>query len=277
MNDQEYAYLGKKIYKLTNVDISCYKGEQMRRRLDSFLVRYNYSNVAAYCNLLEANPEKQRELLDFMAINVSEFYRDAEHFKYLKKNILPQLLAQHPRLNIWSAACSCGQEPYSLALILEELSPIYHHMITATDIDESAMQTAKNGGPYSAADIKNVERSLLEKYFIKKENGYWIDEKIRKKVNFKRLNLLHDPFEVNYDLIVCRNVIIYFSDVVRDNIYKRFHSSLKAGGVMFLGGSEVVLVPAKSGFTMISPSFYRKDALIPAGIQPRNVFSEVAK
>jgi chemotaxis protein methyltransferase CheR len=277
MNDQEYSYLRNHIYKLTNVDLDCYKSEQMRRRLDGFLNRYNYTHVAAYCNLLETNPDKQTEFLDFMAINVSEFFRDAEQFKYLKKTVIPQLLEHHPKLNIWSAACSCGQEPYSIAMILEEFSTSFHHVITATDIDESALQQAKNGGPYSLADIKNVEKPLLEKYFIKKENGYWIDEKIKKKITFKRHNLLHDPFDVNFDLIVCRNVIIYFSDVVRDNIYKRFHSSLKPGGFMFLGGSEVVLLPSKNGFSMINPSFYRKDALNLVTAKSRNVFSEVAK
>src|ERR1035437_3262469 len=147
MNDQEYIYVRNQILKLTNLDIDCYNSQQMRRRLDMFVTKYHHPSVTAYCTMLEENRDKQRELLDFLAINVSEFYRDAQQFDYLQTTVLPQLLAQAPRLNVWSAACSCGQEPYSVAMMLEELSPGYRHKIVATDIDETALERGQNGGP----------------------------------------------------------------------------------------------------------------------------------
>jgi chemotaxis protein methyltransferase CheR len=258
MNDQEYSYLRDKLFECTKLDINCYKTQQMRRRLDAFVAKYNYQSIPAYCEILKNNKDKQRELLDFMAINVTEFFRDARPFERLQKEVIPQLLAASPRLNIWSAACSGGHEPYSLAMILEETSSRYHHRILATDIDESALEWARNGGPYTLADVKNIPKNILEKYLYRNETGYWIDSNIKKKIIFQRQNLLYDSFEGNFDLIVCRNVIIYFSEPVRNMLYKRFHASLKPGGVMFLGGSEVMLSPNEFGYTMLFPSFYRK-------------------
>jgi chemotaxis protein methyltransferase CheR len=260
MNDQDYEHLKSKIYKLTNIDINCYKSQQMRRRLEAYIVRNNYPNVGAFCSVLERSQEKQRELLDYIAINVSEFFRDSSRFSILQSIVLPQLLEKHKRLNIWSAACSCGQEPYTLAMLLEEISP-GHHRILATDIDQSALTTARNGGPYSPYDVRNVEEKYMDKYFSKNEAGYWVKDEIKKKVIFQKHNLLSDPFEINYDLIVCRNVIIYFSELVRDNLYEKFYDSLRVDGVLFLGGSEVVLRPGEQGFSMINPAFYRKVVL----------------
>lgn len=277
MTDQEYVYLRNKILKLTNLDIDCYKSQQMRRRLDMFVTKYHHPTVTAYCSMLEENRDKQRELLDFMAINVSEFYRDAQQFDYLQSEVLPQLLGQSARLNIWSAACSCGQEPYSIAMMLEELSPGYRHRIIASDIDETALERAKAGGPYMASDVKNVKKHLLDKYFVKKDDGYWIHESIIRKITFERHNLLCDRFEQNLDLIICRNVIIYFADQVRDNLFRRFHDSLRPGGVMFLGGSEVMLSPSEYSFYMLHPSFYRKAVAKPVVTRPVSGLSGVLR
>jgi len=275
MNDQEYEFLKNKIYKLTDVDINCYKSQQMRRRLEAYLVKNNTS-VTSYCSLLERDTVKRRELLDYMAINVTEFFRDQSRFQFLQTTILPQLLSRCRRLNIWSAACSCGEEPYSVAMILEEIN-MGHHRILATDIDESALTQARNGGPYAVHEVRNVTKPLFEKYFKQDHAGYWIDERIKKKIVFKHHNLLHDPFEINFDLILCRNVIIYFSEQVRDSLYKKFNQSLKKDGVLFLGGSEVVLRPAEQGFGMINPAFYRKLSMEPTPVSANNNLSEALR
>jgi chemotaxis protein methyltransferase CheR len=277
MNDQEYTLLKNKILKLTRLDINSYKAQQMRRRLDAYVSKQNCPTVAAFCNLLEQSPDKQREILDYMAINVSEFFRDTVHFNNLRKTILPLLLSNTRRLNIWSAACSCGQEPYSLAMLLEEITPGALHRIVATDIDESALKQARNGGPYIPYDVRNVDKSMLEKYFTPENGNYLVKENIKKKIIFKHQNLLCDPFENNYDLIVCRNVIIYFSEPVRDSLYVKFRDALKPNGILFLGGSEVVLKPGQQGYTMLSPSFYRKANLEEANTKMLRDFSEVRR
>jgi len=275
MTDQEYAFLRNTIHTLTNLDINCYKSQQMRRRLDAYIVKKGNLTVPSFCHNLEKSPEKQEELLDYLAINVSEFFRDTNKFTTLQTQILPQLLSANRNLNIWSAACSCGQEPYSIAMVLEEINSGHNHRILATDIDQSALFQAKNGGPYLNLDVKNIPRGLLEKYLSKRENDYWVIDKIRKKVSFQCHNLLNDAFEGNFDLIVCRNVIIYFSDVVRNDLFKKFHNSLKDGGILFLGGSEVVLRPTDQGFSMLNPALYRKLAGCPGTVKPMGYLSEV--
>ena len=258
MTEQEYSYLKSKIFAITQLDINCYKTEQMRRRLEAFVARYENLTVRAFCEMLEKTPQKQKELLDYLAINVSEFFRDINQFTFLQTRVLPQLMARSRRLNIWSSACSAGQEPYSVAMALEEMCHGSQHRIIATDIDQSALAQASSGGPYLAADVKNVPPAMKFKYLTFKDNNFWVNDAIKKKVNFKRFNLLQDSFETNFDLIICRNVIIYFSDTVREELYNKFYRSLKVGGYLFLGGSEVVLKPAEHGFSMVSPSFYCK-------------------
>jgi chemotaxis protein methyltransferase CheR len=278
MNEQEYSFLKSRIYKITNLDLDCYKAQQIRRRLEAFITRLNLPTVAAYCSMLEKSADMQRELLDYLAINVSEFFRDTKQFVTLQNLVLPQKLDEFRRLNIWSAACSCGQEPYTIAMILEELAPQYYHRILATDIDESALKQARNGGPYIPYDVRNVPAPYLNKYFTKNESGYWVVEKLKRKVIFQRHNLLNDPFETNFDMIVCRNVIIYFSEQVRDNLFLKFQNSLKPNGVLFLGGSEVVLRPAQHGFGILFPAFYRKLSSEAAGLESMNhLLNEVTR
>jgi chemotaxis protein methyltransferase CheR len=257
MNDQEYIQLRDNLNQLIKLDIDCYKSQQMRRRLDAFMSRNKCLNVSDFCRLLERDQAKQRELLDYIAINVSEFFRDTNQFKNLQNFVLPQLIRSNRRLNIWSAACSSGQEPYSIAMILEEIGTGFHRII-GTDIDETALRQAKNGGPYTDYDVRNVDKNLLDKYFIRSETGYWVDDRIKKKIIFQRLNLLSDLFYHDFDLIVCRNVIIYFSEIVRDNLIRKFYDSLKLDGILFLGGSEVILKPLVQGYAVALPSFYRK-------------------
>lgn len=256
MTDQEYIYLKEKILKLTNLDLNSYKAEQMRRRLDGFISKVGGEDVSSYCYMLTRDNSKLKELVDFIAINVSEFFRDTALFNRLKTMVLPELLSKSPRLNIWSAACSCGQEAYSIAIILAELGySDCKHRILATDIDDSALERARNGGPYSPLDIKNVGKLQMH-FFQQNKDGFWVRDEIKEKVEFKRQNLLYDNFESNFDLIVCRNVIIYFSDKVRDALYSKFNKSLKINGVLFTGGSEVILCPDKMNFRVLYPSFY---------------------
>jgi chemotaxis protein methyltransferase CheR len=117
----------------------------------------------------------------------------------------------------------------------------------------------------------------LDKYFTFVNNTYLVNENIKKRIVFKHHNLLCDPFENNYDLIICRNVIIYFSEPVRDNLYLKFRDALKSTGILFLGGSEVVLKPGQQGYSMLSPSFYRKSEIEDASGKRARDLSEVKR
>ncbi len=258
MNDQEYSYLKIMVAKLIKLDLDAYKSQQMRRRLDGFIARSNSSSVAEYCRMLEQDREQQNKLQNFLPINVSEFFRDQPQFRRLKDLVLTKLLRRNSRLNIWSAACSCGQEPYTIAIMLEELCPHHNHRILATDIDGQALEQARSGGPYPPAEIRNVDKQLLQRFFVKAEDGCRVVDRIKRAVEFRQQDLLRNVFERGFDLVVCRNVVIYFCDEAKNKLYEKFYHSLKEDGVLFTGGTEVILQTGALGFAQLCPSFYRK-------------------
>jgi chemotaxis protein methyltransferase CheR len=143
--------------------------------------------------------------------------------------------------------------------LLAEATGFYRrHEILATDIDRSALERAQTGGPYSADEVSNVPPDMLERYFRTRDDGHYVIEGLRRKVTFRYHNLLSDPFENNFDLIVCRNVVIYFTAEVKDRLYRRFHDALRPGGILFVGGTEVVSQASSIGFETAGISFYRR-------------------
>jgi chemotaxis protein methyltransferase CheR len=258
MTDQEYILIKKKVRELIKLELDYYNVNQMMRRLDGFIIRSKAAGVAQYCQLLDNNPAEVAKLENFLTINVSEFFRDAVHFKVLKEKILPAILQENLQLNIWSAGCSNGAEAYSIAILLDKLSPYRTHRILATDIDKSILAQAMAGGPYHAADIKSVPPELVEKYFRKTGEDYNVVDHIRSKVTFKQHDLTRDPFEGNFDLIICRNVVIYFTDEAKKKLRKRFIDAMKLNGVLFIGATETMLDASDTGFLRMSPCFYKK-------------------
>ena len=258
MNDSEYNYLKVKILSLTGIDLNSYKSVQMRRRLDGLIGRSATSDVAAYCKLIERDPAALANLKNFLTINVSEFFRDQSQFEELETRILPMLLAKNKSLNIWSAGCSMGAEPYSIAMLLARLSPLRDHHILATDLDQVILNKAKAGGPYALSDVRNVSEKLPKSGFTKCPEGYRVSNSVIPKVEFRQHNLLKDPFEKDFDLIVCRNVVIYFADEAKAKLNQRFYNSLKPQGVMFIGGTETLIGAQDLGFKRLTTSFYQK-------------------
>ena len=258
MTDREYSFLKDRILKLTGIDLQDYKSQQMRRRLDGYLGRTHFTGVISFCKELERNREAVQKLRNFLTINVSEFFRDAEQYQTLQTRILPDLLKRNPNLQIWSAGCSIGAEPYSLAMLLEQLAPNGRHRILATDLDDGALAKARAGGPYAAAEIKNLQRSLLLKHFVRDQETYWVRDDLKRSVEFKKHNLLADPYETGFDLVICRNVIIYFTDEAKQLVHRRLRDSLKENGVYFTGSTETLLNARELGLERVSSSFYKK-------------------
>jgi chemotaxis protein methyltransferase CheR len=260
MNEIEYECLKKKIQQLIKIDLNNYKGNQMIRRLDGFICRTKATDVIQYCGRLENDPAEVTKLRSFITINVSEFYRDQMHFETLRKDVLPELLKKNPKLNIWSAGCSDGEEPYSIAVMLNELTPGVKHRIFATDIDKESLSKATAGGPYLAQEIRNVPQSLLMKYFTASEEGYIVSERIRERITFTQHDLTRDKFPFGFDLIICRNVTIYFSNETKRTLSLRFLNALKENGLLFIGATETMLDANEIGFQRAYPCFYRKSA-----------------
>jgi chemotaxis protein methyltransferase CheR len=258
MTDEEYTLFKKKIKEHTKFDLENYAAKQMMRRLDGFILRSRAAGVAQYCHTLDSSPEEVEKLQDFLTINVSEFFRDTAHFKVLKEKILPALLQDNLQLNIWSAGCSNGSEAYSVAMLLEKLSPYRTHRILATDIDKTILAQAAAGGPYHPADIRNVSEDLKAKYFKPEGEDFRVNDHLRKMVTFKQQDLTRDAFEGGFDLIICRNVVIYFNDEAKKKLRKRFIDSMKINGILFIGATETMLDATDTGFIRLSPCFYKK-------------------
>jgi chemotaxis protein methyltransferase CheR len=242
----------------------------MRRRLAGH-ISGQAENVGDFIRLLHSDETALRKLKNLLTIKVTEFFRDRAQFELLRTKILPELLTRSNRLNIWSAGCSHGGEPYSTAILLDELSPGVQHRILATDIDEPILSRAARGGPYHAPDVANVDGRHVLKYFRKEHDGYYVIDELRKKVTFRQHDLLRDRFESGFDLIICRNVVIYFSDNAKKGLYGKFNSSLKEGGLLFIGATEALMDAAAMGFVRVDNCFYRKLASSPARAAPGEV------
>lgn len=257
VDDLGYAHFQRQVLRLTGIDLGAYKSQQMRRRLGTLLARTKAANLFEYARLLE-RPDKLQEFLDFFTINVSEFFRIPDKFEYLVTHVLPGLLARGRELRVWSAGCSNGAEPYSLAILLEEMAPLGRWSILATDVDRTTLARAQRGDRYTPADTRNVGERRLARYFDRDESGYRVKETLKRRVKFRVHDLLKDPFETGFHLVLCRHVVIYFTEEAKDSLYRKFADSLEQGGVLFVGGTEIIPRAKDLGLEATAVSFYRK-------------------
>ncbi|WP_394217386.1 CheR family methyltransferase [Halobacillus trueperi] len=254
---QDYIHFIDKVHRKTGVDLSQYKEAQMKRRLTSLREKRGHHDFKSYFNALEKDALLLEELLDRMTINVSEFYRNRKRFEVLEHKVIPYLHHQKQKLRIWSAACSTGEEPYTLAMILNRYMPLDQVEILATDLDLNALKKAEEG-LYHERSLKEVAPDILRKYFRKEGSFYRVRDDIRKSVTFKKHNLLADRYQKGFDLIVCRNVMIYFTEEAKQKMYKNFNHSLVDGGIFFVGSTEQIFSPQTYGFEVYDTFFYRK-------------------
>ncbi len=161
-------------------------------------------------------------------------------------------------MKIWSAACSTGDEPYSLVMLLSKFVPLNKISIIATDIDKQVLEKAR-AGLYNQKSIAGLPQEFKDKYFTKiGMSNYQISDEIKKCVEFKQGNLLEDKYPVNMDLIVCRNVLIYFTDEAKTEVYRKFNASLKKGGVLFVGSTEQIINYRDLNYQSCRSFFYKK-------------------
>ena len=257
VDDKDWELFKKKFKNKASIDLNDYKPAQMQRRISNLMSRYGARTYVDFFNLLDKDARLYKEFIDYMTINVTEFFRTPEKFSELETKVLPELLANNSKLNIWSAGCSVGAEPYSLAMILKDMTPTAKHRILGTDLDVEMLAKAK-GGVYTSTEFKNISTNRAAKYFKHTNGNYAIDDDIKSRIEFKQHNLLLDKFENGFDLILCRNVVIYFTEEAKDGLYRRFLSALKPGGVMFVGGTEAIFNFRDIGFVNYLPFFYRK-------------------
>lgn len=254
----DYDYFIGEVLKLTSIDLSSYKQNQMKRRIDALILRHKISGYNNYIDVLKKDKELLNEFVEYITINVSEFYRNPEQWKFLTNDCFPDLIKKFgDRLKIWSAACSTGDEPYSLVMALSKYVPLSKIKITATDLSDEIIEKAKIG-IYSDKSIANVPEEYKKKYFTKNGNFYQISDEIKKCVEFRKHNLLKDKFFTDYNLIVCRNVLIYFTEEAKDETFSKFYDSLAKGGMLFIGSTEQIINYKQIGYIRKSNFFYEK-------------------
>ncbi|NLK97577.1 protein-glutamate O-methyltransferase CheR [Defluviitalea saccharophila] len=254
-----YEDFKKEILRISGIDLNSYKERQMKRRIDALIKKNNYDAYESYVMALKTNKELYNEFINYLTINVSEFFRNPPQWEVLEKEVIPYLLKKSSSLKIWSAACSTGDEPYSLAMLLTKFFPLSKIKILATDIDRQVLEKARMG-LYNKKSVEGVPKEFLTKYFVQTGESYKISDEIKRCIDFRQHNLLKDAYPEQCDLIICRNVLIYFTEEAKDEIYKKFNKTLKTGGVLFVGSTEQIILSHKYALTPIKTFFYRKDA-----------------
>lgn len=253
----DYPTFKKMAGELSGIDLSSYKSQQMDRRIHSLMQLWGVQTYDEFWKTLQTNSQKYKDFVKKLTINVSEFFRNAERFQELWDRILPDLLSKQPRVNIWSAGCSDGAEPYSVAIIVSELQAESRVRIIATDVDKAILEKAL-AAVYGANEVKSLPPELVGKYFDVRDNSFYLKDSIKKMVEFKAHNLLLEPFESQLDLIICRNVVIYFTEEAKAVLYRKFYEALRPGGYLMVGGTEPLLKYRQLGFENPLTSFYYK-------------------
>lgn len=234
------------ISKERGFDFTQYRPTFLKRRIGLRFQRLGIENPNGYINLLRNNPEEYAKLFDTLSIRVSEFFRNPSCWDALQEFTLPEILQNKltrnlKRLRIWSAGTSQGQEAYSAAICLKEALGEkfwdFKPKVYGTDVDTKALAQAKEGF-YEAKDLKNVKPTLLKKYFLPAKEGFVIQDTMRLMTQLMPHNLVTQKPLLNMDLILCRNVLIYFSKALQKKICEKFHRALNSGGYLMLGQCE---------------------------------------
>lgn len=255
-----YEKFKKDILALTGIDLDAYKEKQMRRRIDTLIGKNKITTYDDYVKLIKTDKTKFEEFINYLTINVSEFYRNPDQWELMDKEIIPDLINKFGKnLKIWSAACSTGDEPYSLVMALSKHLPLNQIKIYATDIDKQVMAQAQVG-LYNEKSLVGVPAEFKSKYFKQVGTSYQIADEIKSRVEFKQANLLTDNYPTNYDFIVCRNVLIYFTDEAKTDVYAKFAKSLKPGGILFIGSTEQIIGYKELGYKRRSSFFFEKES-----------------
>ncbi|MCD6379069.1 protein-glutamate O-methyltransferase CheR [bacterium] len=244
----------------TKLDLSKYRPAALKRRIAHRQFTLRCHDMHDYIHYLYENPSELRYLTDIVTIHVTGFFRDLDVFDYLSESILPAFVERKNRragnhLRVWSAGCSTGEEAYSIAILLDKFlkNDAIMAEVVGTDISEDAFNAAKIG-EYSREKLKGVSKNIVENYFRETENGYGITPRIREKVSFFVHDLFSKPPFSEIDMVVCRNVLIHFKQICREEVIANFHSALSDSGLLLLGKSEAVSGACLGMFKLLDPS-----------------------
>lgn len=253
----------KMLAQRCGIDLTDYKKSAMLNRLVKRLRFLKIPDFDTYCNRLRIDLEEELIFINLITNSTTQFFREAHHFHYLEKILFPALLAKQNKIRIWSAGCSTGQEPYSIAMTIYDFIKDNQNIdvkILATDINSDALMTAEVG-VYSQDEIKNFALLNKKKWFMELPNHqhfFQVKDELKKLVTFNQLNLIESwPMHGPFDIIFCRNVLIYFKQEICQQILARFWELLNTDGTLFLGHSES-LYELREKYQSIGTTIFKK-------------------
>ena len=253
----EYPAFCEGVRRLSNVDLLQYRRAQMERRIRTFAQRRGKQQLLDYLALLAADPGELDLLLDRVTINVSQLWRNPFQWQMLAEQVIPQI-AEHGRISAWSAGCSYGAEVYTIAAVCREAAPSAAVAVHGSDIDERMIARAQRAC-FTDGDMRNVPPPSVERWFEQVDAGWRVRPELVGLASFAVENLLECPVPVGtYDLIVCRNMVIYFTEPSRDALHRKLAGALRDGGWLMVGSTERVPDAAAYGLELVHPFTYRK-------------------
>ena len=269
MRESEFDFIRSLVYERSRISLSRDKRELVTARLGKRLRATNLTTVGEYCLLLKA-PGQEAELanlIDAISTNHTFFFRENAHFDFLRQTVIPEMQATAAKerrtcFNVWSAACSSGEEPYSIAMTLAECMPNSPWRIEATDISHRILERAK-AGIYRDETVQRLTPQQLENYFQRgfgpQDGNYRVKAAVRDQITFRHLNLLEGepPFREQFHVIFCRNVMIYFDQPTQEELVGRLARHLRPGGYLFVGHAES-LTAVRHTLQNVRPAVYRR-------------------
>lgn len=269
LSDREFRIISEMIYDLCRINLHLGKKELVQARLNKRLRKLGLDSYKEYLKYVEDDESGQEltNMVDILSTNLTYFFRESDHFDYIKDNILKNIDPSRDRkFRIWSAGCSSGEEAYTLAMVLREAVSAIDRMdalILATDISTRMLAVAREG-IYSDVRFKDTAVSLKNKYFQlieSDEDGkvYKAKNEILKLIRFKYLNLMNEwPMQGKFNIVFCRNVMIYFDKKTQGELVNRFYEKIQPGGVFIVGHSES-LTGITHKFRYVRPTIYIRD------------------
>lgn len=267
LQDRDFHYIARLIREQAGIVIADNKRELVYSRITRRLRELKLGSFSDYCRLLQDAQTGATEMEHFvnaLTTNLTAFFREEHHFDYMERELLPTLLQDktNQRLRIWSAGCSSGEEAYSLAMIVAENVPDHWDTrILATELDSDILREAE-AGIYPTSRIGRISQGRLRRWFQRgigqHEGMVRVNPALRSLISFRRLNLLHAwPFRGQFDIIFCRNVVIYFDKDTQIKLFDRFADALHANGHLFIGHSES-LYQKTDRFTLLGNTVYQR-------------------
>ena len=254
-----FARFNEEFFKMTGLNLDSYKDKQMERRINQLLSREGYEGLSDFFAALKKDKELLHKFYNYLTINTSVFFRDTRIYDFLHNKALPDLVGSFDKINIWSIGCSRGEEPYSIAIMLDDLSALTRTKIYASDIDDKALEMAK-AAQYTYNQIEKVPEHLRKRSFSENNKLYYLDDRFKNAVSFYKHNFLNPIYSdmPAMHLALCRNVFIYFKIEIQEWMIDQISRLVLPGGYFIIGCAEFINKPEKFNLSRIIPAIYKK-------------------